>query len=338
MYHKLRVVSLFAGIGGICYGFKQAGAKVIWANEIDKYACETYRYNFRDVNLVEADIKEVDISQIPDMDILNAGFPCQAFSVAGYQRGFNDDRATLFFEIIRILKAKRPKAILLENVKNLESHDNGNTFNIIRDKLEELGYYIKYKVLNTMEYGNIPQNRERIYIVGFLSEKSYKNFEYPHKVVLKNKISDIIDLNDKKPEKFYYTTSKYYEDLSKVIKRQDTLYQWRRIYCRENKNNVCPTLTANMGTGGHNVPLILDNFGIRKLTPEECISFQGFPDDFYFPSTISNNNRYKQAGNSVSVPVVKRIAEKMIEALNINNSNYMPIKELSTSETLFTLV
>jgi DNA (cytosine-5)-methyltransferase 1 len=175
---KYKVVSLFAGIGGICYGFKQAGADIIWANEIDKDACKTYRHNFGDDYLVEGDIKTIDADSIPDIDILNGGFPCQAFSVAGYRKGFEDERGNLFFEIERILEAKRPRAILLENVKNLEGHDNGNTFKVIKSKLEALGYHVHHKVLNTMTHGNVPQTRERIYIVGFLSEEAYnKLFE-----------------------------------------------------------------------------------------------------------------------------------------------------------------
>jgi len=315
MSTKLKVASLFAGIGGICYGFKQAGAEIIWANEIDHSACETYRHNFGSKYLVEGDIKQINPKDIPDIDILNAGFPCQAFSVAGYRKGFDDERGNLFFEITRILKYKKPKAIFLENVKNLENHDNGNTFRVIKTSLERLGYYVHYKVLNTMEYGNIPQNRERIYIVGFTSKRAYDNFKYPTKIPLTNKIKDIINFNDRKSDNFYYNNSKYYNQLTPIIKKQDTIYQWRRIYCRENKSNVCPTLTANMGTGGHNVPLILDNYDIRKLTPEECVAFQGFPNTFSFPNTISNANKYKQAGNSVSVPVIKRIAEKIVKIL-----------------------
>ena len=316
---EIKVASLFAGIGGICYGFKQCGAKIIWANEIDKDACKTYRYNFGNSYLVEGDIKKVDPNDIPDIDILNGGFPCQAFSIAGYQKGFDDERGNLFFEIIRILKVKKPKAILLENVKNLESHDNGNTFKIIKSELEKLGYHIHHKVLNTMEYGNVPQNRERIYIVGFLSKKSYDTFKYPDSIPLTKTIHDIIDFGDKKPEKYYYKNCKYYPELSKVMTKQDTIYQWRRVYCRENKSNVCPTLTANMGTGGHNVPLIKDNFDIRKLTPEECVAFQGFPKEFKFPNDISNAAKYKQAGNSVSVPVVKRVVEQLLKALEIDD-------------------
>lgn len=316
MKNGIKVASLFAGIGGICYGFKQAGAQIVWANEIDKDACKTYRHNFGNEYLVEGDIKEVDPNTIPDIDILNGGFPCQAFSVAGYRKGFDDERGNLFFEITRILEVKRPRAILLENVKNLERHDHGNTFKVIKEQLELLGYHVHHKVLNTMEYGNVPQNRERIYIVGFLSEDAYNKFTFPDPIPLTKNIHNIIDITEKKPLGLYYENSKYYPELKKTMTKKDTVYQWRRVYCRENKSNVCPTLTANMGTGGHNVPLILDNFGIRKLTPEECIGFQGFPKEFEFPSTISNASKYKQAGNSVSVPVIKRIAENMIKVIS----------------------
>ena len=315
MSKNLKVASLFAGIGGICYGFKQAGADVIWANEIDKDACKTYRKNFPDTNLVEGDIKNVDPNDIPDIDILNGGFPCQAFSVAGYRKGFEDERGNLFFEITRILEVKRPKAILLENVKNLEGHDKGNTFKVIKEQLELLGYHVHHKVLNTMEYGDVPQNRERIYIVGFLSEDAYNKFTYPEPIQLSKTIHDIIDVTDKKPIGLYYHNSKYYPVLKETMTNKNTVYQWRRVYCRENKNNVCPTLTANMGTGGHNVPLIIDDYGIRKLTPEECVGFQGFPPEFEFPEEIKNSSKYKQAGNSVSVPVIRRIAENMIKAM-----------------------
>ncbi len=312
---QIRVASLFAGIGGICYGFLQAGAKIVWANEIDRDACKTYRHNFGRDYLVEGDIKNVHPKDIPDFDILNAGFPCQAFSVAGYRKGFDDERGNLFFEIIRILEAKRPKAILLENVKNLETHDHGNTFKVIKEQLELLGYHVHHKVLNTMEYGNVPQNRERIYIVGFLSQEAYDNFKYPEAVPLTKTIHDIIDVTERKPLGLYYENTKYYPVLQQTMTKMDTVYQWRRVYCRENKSNVCPTLTANMGTGGHNVPLILDNYGIRKLTPEECVGFQGFPEEFSFPNDISNASKYKQAGNSVSVPVVRKVVENMLKVL-----------------------
>jgi len=182
--------------------------------------------------------------------------------------------------------------------------------------LEAHGYHIKYQVLNAKDHGNIPQNRERIYIVGFLNESHYKNFEFPLPIPLKNRISDVIDFENEVDSKFYYTSEKYefYPILKEEITSSETIYQWRRKYVRENKSNVVPTLTANMGTGGHNVPLIFTKHGIRKLTPRECFNVQGFPKDFILPD-IALSHLYKQAGNSVVVPVVKRIAEKIIIAL-----------------------
>ncbi len=327
MHTSLRVASLFAGIGGICLGFKQAGAEIVWANEIDKDACITYRHNFGDSYLCEGDIKNVPTTEIPDIDILVAGFPCQAFSVAGYQKGFDDERGNLFFEIMRIISDKKPRAIFLENVRNLVSHDNGRTFKLILNSLESKGYFVKSKVMNTMEYGNIPQNRERIYIVAFNNLVDYNNFEFPAPIKLTKKIRDIIEFNEKKDKRYYYTYTKYYNELKTSMSNADTIYQWRRKYVRENKSKVCPTLTANMGTGGHNVPLIIDSFDIRKLTPMECIAFQGFPSAFSFPENISHASLYKQAGNSVSVPVVVRIADNIIKTLQKTDSLVYPITQ-----------
>ena len=168
MSGKYTVGSMFAGIGGICLGFKSAGAKIVWANEIDHYACETYRHNFNGAPfLQEGDVYKVNTDSIPDLNILTAGFPCQAFSIAGYRKGFNDERGVLFYQVMRIIKAKKPRAVFLENVKNLENHDNGRTYKTIKKLLTDEDYLVTEKVMNTMEYGNIPQNRERIYIVGF---------------------------------------------------------------------------------------------------------------------------------------------------------------------------
>lgn len=311
---KHRVASLFAGIGGICLAFKNAGAEIIWANEIDHNACVTYRANFGDSYLVEGDITE--IRSFPHADILTAGFPCQAFSIAGYQKGFTDERGNIFFEVIRAIRKIKPKAIFLENVKNLENHDRGKTFRIICDALRGEGYHLTYQVMNAMEYGDTPQNRERIYIVGFRSKKHLSNFRFPLPIPLNRTIHDLIDIGEREDSKYYYDTdSQYYSMISKNIKRKETVYQLRRVYIRENKSNVCPTLTANMGSGGHNVPIIMDNFGFRKLTPRECFLFQGFPKDFVLPKEVCNTSLYHQAGNSVVVPVVQRIAEHMMQAL-----------------------
>lgn len=309
----LKTADLFAGIGGIRIGFEKAGFETAFANDFEPNCKPTYDLNFSSVPLLVEDINKVNLKEIPNFDLLLGGFPCQPFSIAGYRKGFTDkDRGELFFTIAKIIRAKKPEAILLENVKNLKSHDNGKTFEIIMGVLDELGYYVKAEVLNTMEYGNIPQNRERIYIVGFLSKKHYEAFSFPEKLKLTKKISDLLD--KKVEEKYYYKGSPLFDKLKNSVKLKNTVYQWRRVYVRENKSGVCPTLTANMGTGGHNVPIVKDGFGIRKLTPRECARFQGFPDSFKLPD-IADSKLYKQFGNSVSVPVIARIAKKIKKAL-----------------------
>lgn len=308
----MKVGGLFAGIGGIELGFKKAGFDISWANEIDKNASITYRHNHKH-ELFEKDLKDLKTSEVNPIDILTGGFPCQAFSIAGQRKGFEDDRGNVFFEILRFVDDLNPKIIFLENVKNLIGHDKGQTFKRITCELEERGYTISYKVLNSSEYGGVPQNRERIYIVGFKDEKVFNNFEFPKPKKLTKKIADLIDA--KVDEKFYYTNSRYYEQLKEEMKNKDSVYQWRRVYVRENKSKLCPTLTANMGTGGHNVPLIIDDIDIRKLTPRECARFQGYDDSFILSDKLANSHIYKQIGNSVTVPVIEAIAKKIKEAL-----------------------
>lgn len=322
---NFKCASFFAGVGGIDLGFENAGFKTIYANEFDKNPVETYEKNFN-IKVDCRDINNVKNEEIPDFNIMLAGFPCQAFSVAGYRQGFEDEkgRGVLFFELARIFKEKKPEVVFLENVKNLVSHDNGKTFRIILEALQSEGYYVKYQVLNTMDYGNIPHNRERIYIVGFRDENAYKEFNFPMPLALNKELKDVIDFDNSQDDKFYYTEKNFghFEELKNNMNRMNTVYQWRRVYVRENQSNVCPTLTANMGTGGHNVPLVLTHTGIRKLTPRECFNLQGFPETFILPK-ISNCHLYKQAGNSVSVTVIERIAlnikRALIEANKKNN-------------------
>jgi DNA (cytosine-5)-methyltransferase 1 len=319
----MKFIDLFAGIGGIKIGFENAGFQCVFSNDFDENAKITFDLNFSEIfeiekQMVLGDIQKIPASKIPDFDILCGGFPCQPFSIAGRKQGFNDekDRGNLFFDIVRILRAKKPKAFLLENVKNLKTHDEGNTMKVILEKLEkELGYFVKVKVLNTMDYGNLPQNRERIYIVGFSDKKAYDKFSFPGKIELTKTINDCLEEKEV-DDKYYYNDKPLYDILKKEVKKRDTVYQWRRKYVRENKNNVCPTLTANMGMGGHNVPLVLNKKGVRKLTPRECANFQGFPKSYKLPS-IADSHLYKQFGNSVSIPVIQRIAKNMKRALII---------------------
>ena len=218
-----------------------------------------------------------------------------------------------------MIEGRKPRAIFIENVKNMVGHDHGNTFKVIREALTENNYFIKWKVLNGKDYGNIPQNRERIYIVGFDTKAAYDLFEFPEEIKLTTTLSDVINFGAEPGEAFYYREGKqrFYDELKECVTSQDTVYQWRRQYVRENKNGVVPTLTANMGTGGHNVPLILTDSGeIRKLTPKETFNVQGYPKSFRLPEGVSNGQLYKQAGNSVVVPVIKRIAENVAKALN----------------------
>ncbi|EKK21195.1 DNA-cytosine methyltransferase [Fructilactobacillus florum 8D] len=338
---KNDIISFFAGVGGIDLGFEDAGKyHTVYANEFDKNAQHTFELNFnkRGTYLDRRDIKEVttdDIrKQTQNADVLLAGFPCQPFSVAGFRKGFDDNRGDLFFETLRIIKSLQPRVVFLENVKNLVTHDHGNTFKVIREFMVHTGYYIKWKVLNSKEYGNVPQNRERIYVVGFKDKVAFEQFDFPNKIELTTSLSDIIDFDarvntitkfgEKLEEKFFYRKDKqtFYPKLVAEMTSSNTVYQWRRQYVRENKSGVVPTLTANMGTGGHNVPLILTNNGeIRKLTPREAFNAQGYPTSYELPNDSSISALYKQAGNSVSVPVISRIARNIDKALKIGDSD-----------------
>lgn len=317
MKKKLKVGSLYAGVGGICLGFKKSGFNIAWANEYDKNACITYRKNFNH-NLIEGDIMEINIDSLEKIDVLAGGFPCQPFSVAGYRKGFEDNRGNHFFRMLDFVDKMKPKILFFENVKNLVGHDKGNTFKVIKEEIEKRDYSFHAKVLNTKDYGNVPHNRERIFIIGFdkkVYPENYKLFDFPNKEKLTKTVNDIFN-TEKVDEKFYYGEDKYmYEMLKADMLREDTVYQFRRQYVRENKSNVCPTLTANMGTGGHNVPLIKTKFGFRKLTPKECFDFQGFPKSFKLPQ-IANSHLYKQAGNSVSMPVIERITKNILKSIN----------------------
>jgi DNA (cytosine-5)-methyltransferase 1 len=311
---KFRTIDLFAGVGGIRLGFENAGFETVFANDFDAKCKDTYDVNFKKSKLVVEDIRKVGIDDLPKFDFILGGFPCQAFSIAGYRKGFDDpkNRGNLFFDIAKIIEARKPEGFMLENVKNLKSHDGGNTFKVIEETLRSLGYYVKSKVLNTMEYGNVPQNRERIYIVGFKNKYYFDKFEFPTPVKLITKIINLLEKDV--PEKYYYNNKPLFERLKDFVIEEGKVYQWRRQYVRENKSGVCPTLTANMGMGGHNVPIIKDSKGIRKLTPLECFRIQGFPKNYVLPN-ISDSALYKQAGNSVSVPVIESVAKQMMKAM-----------------------
>ena len=304
---------MFAGIGGICLGFKQAGFDIVWANEKDAAACKTYRHNFGGTYLVEGDIKILDKTKIPKFDILTAGFPCQSFSVAGPHRGFNDARGNLFFQIVEVARIIDPAVIFLENVSNLIDHNNGRTFITIFNALSEIGYILRYNNLPSNEYGNLPQTRNRTYIVAFKNERICNMFNFPSPIELTTDIFDIIDKHTKQKDIYYYTNKNdaFYKTMVNRVKRTDSIYRVHDSGIHIAKNRTCPTLTASMGTMHNRVPIIIDDFGYRRLSIRECLDFQGFPKEYTFPNGTSIEQAYKQIGNSVCVPVVKRIAEQI---------------------------
>lgn len=313
---KLKVASMFAGIGGICLGFKQAGFEIVWANEIDPSACNTYRNNFGDSYLVQADIKKIDTKTIPNFDVLTAGFPCQPFSIVGKQKGFNDERGTLFFEIQRVIKAKKPKVILLENVANLIEHNNGKSFEKVYLALAEEGYVVRFATLNPKQHSNIPQQRNRVFLVAFLDNSQSIDFKFPEEIPLNNYVNNLINTHEKHDEVYYYKTSHYlYKDLLKNVKKDGYIYKIDDSGVRPYAYKIAPTLTANMGTFPDRVPVTKDDFGIRKLTPYECLLLQGFPSNYKFPKGTTLNQAYKQIGNSVCVPIIEKLAKEIKRVL-----------------------
>lgn len=305
----MRVGSLFSGIGGIDLGFVQVGHSIAWANEIDEAAVKTYKINSPETAIIQGDVRNLKFETLEDVDIIAAGFPCQPFSIMGYKRGFNDSRGNLFFEIARAVDIIRPRYVFLENVKNLLYHDNGKTFMVVYNTLVQFGYYVKYKVIDAKDV-NIPQNRARIFVVAFREYSDCLNFEFPEAIPLKRTIEDFIDRSVKHDEYYYYKEdSKYYEKLNERVTSQG-IYRIDDSGIAKRQWKICPTLKANMGTYHDRVPIIRDDHGIRKLTVRECLDFQGFPETFKFKG-VSIENAYKQIGNTVCVPVIKAIIEKI---------------------------
>ena len=310
----MKVGSLFSGIGGIDLGFEQAGFEIAWANDIDAEACKTYRYNFPSTYLIGGDVRDMNPHTLPDIDVLIAGFPCQPFSIMGYRRGFKDPRGNLFFEISRFIDIKRPRVVFLENVRNLMEHDDGKTFLVIYNTLAQFGYSVKYKVIDAIDV-NIPQNRARIFIVAFLNIEDCDRFVFHEAVPLEATIEDILDRSIKHDDIYYYGSgSRYFKELDAKIVDKTGIYRIDDSGVAMRKWSVCPTLKANMGTYPDRVPIIRDEFGIRKLTPMECLAFQGYPKDYSFKG-VSLESAYKQCGNTVCVPVVKSIADNIMKVL-----------------------
>ena len=333
MTGKFRTIDLFAGIGGIRLGFEQAfdeNAETVFVSEWDKHAQITYRNNFHDNFEIAGDITQINEKNIPSFDICLAGFPCQAFSLAGRRKGFEDDykgrcRGTLFFDVVRICNLHRPAAIFCENVKGLIIHNGGQTFSVIKNTLEEIGYNVYFKILNSKDFG-VPQNRERIYIVAFRKDIDGSGFRFPDPVDSEKKIRDIKE--EKPVSAKYYLSETYLETLRRHKKRHESKGNGFGYEIR-NDNDISGAIVC--GGMGRERNLVIDKRqtdltpvthikgkinteGIRKMTPREWARLQGFPDDFKLP--LADVHLYKQLGNSVTVPVIRAIAQKIKEILN----------------------
>lgn len=325
----IKVGSLFSGIGGFCRAFSEEGGKILWANDIDKYVKITYELNYKN-RLLAKKIEDlsVDKDALEAVDILTAGFPCQPFSIAGQRKGFEDNRGNVFFEIVRLIKefprADRPKILLLENVKNFKRDEY---IDPVIKSLNKAGYWFDrrfMKVLNTYDYTNIPQNRERLFMIA-LNKDFYEEepLDFPEKQEIKRlKPFELLDTKHKAEDYFYFKEKtkywKLFNDQMKLYEEpgKKKIYLLRRWYVRPYLNGYAPTLTANMGTGGHNVPVIKDRWGIRKLTPRECARLQGFDDSwFQIPKELSRGQLYKQIGNSVTIPLIRQLAAICIESV-----------------------
>lgn len=307
-------VDLFSGIGGFRLALEELKGNCVFSSEIDIYAQKTYYANFKEIPF--GDITKIDERDIPNHDILCGGFPCQPFSIAGLRKGFEDTRGTLFFDILRILKEKKPKAFILENVKGLVNHDKGNTFNVILTNLKSLNYQIYYEILNTKDF-DIPQNRERIFIIGFEKNKvkNYNKFKFPTKTESTLKLEHIIDFKNKNSDISnivkLHINSHIRNNKIKEINKYTIITEIRPTRCSSRSDNISPCLTAKMGTGGNNIPVILDLN--RKITEEEALQIMGFPKNYILPN--SKHQSFKQIGNSVSPKLVKLLMEEIIKVL-----------------------
>jgi len=311
---EYKMIDLFSGIGGTRLGFHQTGnVKSVFSSEIDKFAVKTYTANFGDVPF--GDITQVDEKDIPNHDILVGGFPCQAFSQAGKKLGFDDTRGTLFFEIARIIKEKRPKAFLLENVKNLKNHDKGKTFTVIENTLKELNYEVSSILFKAKDFG-IPQNRERIYIVGFdrTQVSNFNDFQFPNTLNTKTTVGNILE---KFVDNKYTISDKLWEGHQRRKAEHKLKGNGFGYSIFNTESEYTNTISARYYKDGSEILIEQKGKNPRKLTPREASRLQGFPEDYIIP--VSDTQAYKQFGNSVAVPVIHSIANEILKILDKNS-------------------
>ena len=319
--------ALFSGIGGFCLGFEENNIRTKWAVENDSSAALTYRQNVKDVRLIEKDICEVDVigSDLEPVTVLHAGFPCQSFSQAGGKKGFSDPRGKLFFEIIRLIegfKDRKPAVLVFENSPYLRSGDGGVWFLELSKAIKRAGYWFRDSncvELDTYNYTKLPQKRNRLFMVAFSTDHFrngkilFPEIDTANTSVNEKDLSKYINFSGSLEDDSYYLDeeNRYFQMIDDQADDKNCIYQLRKYIVRVKEPNVVPTLTANMGLGGHNVPFIYDQKGLRKLTEYECLRLQGFPANFVFPEEVPRARRYVQVGNAVSVPIAKLLSESV---------------------------
>ncbi len=323
MNNELKAGAIFSGIGGFCLGFEKVGIKSSWAIENDYAATLSYKHNVKDAQIIldkekPGDIKNISGKNLEPVDILHAGFPCQSFSMAGERRGFDDPRGKLFFELMRIIKEfkdRKPSVLVFENSPHLRYGDGGSWFIEICKEIKKAGYWFRdanCAELDTYEFSILPQKRNRLFMIAF-SIDCFRNgrIEFPSvKNTRQKDLTEYINFSGEVDDDSYYlpNDNRYHKMISEKVEDKTCIYQLRKFLVRVKEPGVCPTLTANMGLGGHNVPFIVDAKGLRKLTEYECLKLQGFPDKFIFPDEVIRSKRYVQIGNSVSVPIAELLA------------------------------
>jgi DNA (cytosine-5)-methyltransferase 1 len=317
-----RAGALFSGIGGFCVGFARARIKTVWAIDNDEFANATYRMNVKDSHLIESDIRTVSARHLDPVDVLHAGFPCQSFSQAGIRRGFDDERGRLFFEIPRLIaefKDRKPKVIVLENAPYLRYGEGGAWFLQIQKAIQKAGYWFRNSncaELNAIEVTRLPQHRLRLYMVAFSTDYFPSGrFDFPGANGETSSLEEYVDFDGEQEDDYYlHEENRYHAMISEKESEGRCLYQLRKYLVRV-KAGTCPTLTANMGLGGHNVPFVRDRKGLRKLTERECLLLQGFPRRYRFPAGVPRYRRYIQVGNAVTVPVAELVAREVAKKL-----------------------
>ncbi|WP_078433847.1 DNA cytosine methyltransferase [Metabacillus halosaccharovorans] len=311
----MNVVSLFSGCGGLDLGFIQAGFNIIWANDIDKYAVQSYRHNIGD-HIIEEDLTKIPVSQVPEHDVLIGGFPCQPFSMMGEQKGFTDTRGTLFFNIEQIILHHNPKVVVLENVRNLVNHDNGRTYKVIKEHLDLAGYEVFDKVLNSVDYG-VPQTRNRIFIVCFKKDLNITKFDFPKAVPLEKTLQSILETNV--PAKYYLSQ----KILPTIMASGTKTYKAKSEIDLQIARPLCATMAKmhrasqdNYVTQPSDIAEKEGKTNIRRLTPRECARLQGFPEEPNYEIIVSDSQAYKQFGNAVTVNVAKYVAKAIFDIVH----------------------